>query len=108
ARIVEAVTIEPVLPPFESARKPRAKHRLVELRAHQPIAMLARVRTFVFAHHRERLFGDLAHGMHVFLLAQIQDWSHMQASGTRMRIPGAARSVLFKNLREARGVFGEM
>ena len=96
AGIVQAFRIEAVLHLLEGARQPRAEHRLVEFRAHQPVAMLAGMRALVFAHHGEGLFGDLAHGMHVFLLPQIEDRPHVQAAGAGMRVPGAARAVLLE------------
>jgi len=67
AGIVQALRIEAVLDLLERTREARAEHRLVELGAHQPVAMLAGMRAFVVAHHGERLFGDRAHGMHVLL-----------------------------------------
>ena len=37
------------------------EHRLVELRTHEPVAVLAGVRALVLAHHRERLLRDGPH-----------------------------------------------
>src|SRR5215472_3803533 len=85
ARIVKAFWIEPVLYFFECSREPRPEHRLVEFRAHQAVAVFAGMRALVFTHHRERLLGDLTHGMHVFLLPQIEDRPHVQAARASMR-----------------------
>ncbi len=108
AGIVQAVRIEAVLHLLERARQARTEHRLVEFRAHQSVAMLAGMRAFVFAHHGESLLGDLAHGMHVFFLPQIQDRPHMQAAGAGMGIPGAARAVFLEDCRQPAGIIGEM
>ncbi len=108
AGIEQRLRIEAVLHLFEGAREARAEHRLVEFRAHQPVAVLAGMRALVFAHHGEGLFGDRAHGMHVFVLAQVEHRPHVQAAGAGMRVPGAARAVLVEDRGQARGVFGQM
>src|SRR5262245_19106630 len=69
-RVEEALRIEPVLYFLEGTGQPRTEHRFVEFRAHQPVAVLAGMRALVLAHHRERLLGDLAHGMYIFLLPE--------------------------------------
>src|SRR6185437_15412484 len=85
AGVEETLRVELILYFLESAGEPRAEHRLVELRAHQPVAVLAGMRALVFAHHRERLLGDRAHGMRVFFLAKIEDRAHVQAARAGMR-----------------------
>ena len=108
ARIEQAVRIEPILYFLEGAREARAEHRLVELRAQQSVAVLARMRALVFAHHGEGFFGDGAHGAHVLLEAQIEDRADMKAAGPRMRVPGAARAVPLEHIGETARIIGEM
>ena len=108
AGIVQALRIEAVLDVLEGTRQPRAEHRLVEFRTHQTVAVFAGMRALVFAHHRESFFGDRAHGVDILVQPQIQNRPHVQAARTGMRVPGAARAVLFENRRQPRGVAGQM
>ena len=108
AGIVEAVRIEAVLHLLEGAHEPLAEHELVELRAHDAVAVLAGVRALVFAHERERLLGDGAHRLDVLVEPQVQDRPHMQAADRSVGVPGAAGAVLLEHLGQPRGVVGEM
>src|SRR6185312_7528845 len=108
ARIVEPVRIETILYFLEGPRQPRPEHRLVELGAQKTIAVLAGMRALVFAHHRERLFGDGAHRVHILLKPQIEDRPDVQAAGAGMRVPGAARAMLLEDAGQPRRVVGEM
>src|SRR4029453_5227122 len=108
AGIEEPFGIKPVLDIFEGASEPRTEHRFVEFRTHEPIAVFAGMRALVFAHHRKRLFGDLAHGMYIFLLTQIQNRANMETARAGVRVPGPPRPVLLENPGEPRGVIGEM
>src|SRR5262249_43997227 len=67
AGIVEALGIEPLLDLFEGAHQPLAEHLFVEFRAHDAVAVLARVRALVGAHQFEGLFGDGAHRLDALL-----------------------------------------
>src|SRR5205814_6423492 len=58
AWIEQIVRIEALLDLPEISNDAGAEHRFVEFGANQPVAMLARVRALVFAHHLEGLFGD--------------------------------------------------
>jgi len=107
AGIVEALGVEPLLDLLEGAHQPLAEHLFVEFRAHDAIAVLARMGALVGAHQFEGLFGDGAHRLDVVLEAQVEHGTHMQAADRRMRIPGAARAVLGENVGELRGIFGE-
>ena len=69
--------------------------------------MLTRIRTLVFTHHRRGLFGNRAHFERA-VGAHIENGPHMQSADRSVRVPGAARAVLFKHARQAVGVFGQM
>ena len=84
------------------------EHRLVELRAHQAVAVLARVGALVLAHHRERLLRDRAHLAHVPLVLEVEDRAHVQAADRGVRVPGAAGAVAGEEVGEALGVVGQM
>ena len=86
----------------------RAEHRLVEFRAHQPVAMLAGMRALVLAHHLEGLFGDGAHRLDVLLELEVEHGAHMQAAFGGVRIHGAAGAVLGKDVVQPLGVIGKM
>ena len=68
----------------------------MEFRAHDAVAVLAGMRAFVFAHHREGVLGDGAHGAHVLVEPQIEHRAHVQAADRGVRIPGAARAIFSK------------
>ena len=85
-----------------------AEHRLVKLRAHQPVAVLARMRALVFADHREGLFGDRPHLFDLELLLQVEHRPHMQAADRGVRVPGAVGAVLLEDAGQAVGVVGEI
>ena len=86
----------------------RAEHALVKLRADDAVAMLAGMRAFILAHHREGFLGDGAHRFDVLLELQVQDRTHMQAAFARMRIHGAAGAMFGEHGIEPFGVVGEM
>ena len=66
--------------------------------------MLARVRPLVLADHGGSLLGDGAH-LRRTAATHVEDRAHMQSADAGMRVPGAIRTVLSKNLRQALGVF---
>ena len=70
--------------------------------------MLARVRTLVALDQRERLFGDRPHRFDIFVEAQIEHGSHVQAAFRGVRVPGAARPVPLEHFGQLGGVFGQM
>jgi hypothetical protein len=106
--ILPGFRIEAVLHGLEDLERLAAVHLLVELGAHQPVAVFARVRAFVFPHHRERLFRNGAHGARVFLQLEIEDRAHVQAADGGVRIPRALGAVLLEHGGEALGVIGEV
>ena len=85
-----------------------AEHRLVELGAHQPVAVLARMRALVFADHRERLLGDRPHLSDFQLLLDVEHRAHMQAADRGVRVPGAVGAVLFEDPGQSIGVVGKV
>ena len=108
AGIEHAVRVERLLDLLESAHQPVAEHRLVELGAHQAVAVLAGMGALVGAHHGERFLGDRAHRLDVLLLLQIEDRPHVQAADRGVRVPGAARAVPGEQLGQPRGVVGQV
>ena len=108
ARIEQAGRIEAVLHLLECLDQPIAEHRRVKLGAHDAVAVLARMRAFVFAHERERLLGDGTHRFHVLLEPQVEYRPHMQAADRSVRIPGAAGAVLFEHVGKPRRIVGEI
>ncbi len=108
AGIEEPFRIEPRFHLAEGAVEPLAEHRLMELRAHDAVAVLAGVRPLVIAHHGERLFGDGAHRLAVLVELEVQDRAHMQAADGGVRIPGAARAVLLEDGGQACRIIGQM
>ena len=66
-RIVKTPGVEALLELFEGAHETRPEHFFVEFRTHDAVAVLAGVRALVGAHQRERLLGDGAHRLGVFL-----------------------------------------
>ena len=107
AGIHEALRIEEILDLLESARELRAEERRDPFRAHEPVAVLARVRAFVFLHELRRLFGDRAHFVRA-VFAHVEYGPHVQAADRRVRVPRAARAVLFEHARQPVGVLGEV
>ena len=69
--------IEQVLDRLEGLGEPRPELPAHPFRAHQPVAMLARVGALVFAHQRRGLLGDRAH-LGRTLAAHVEDRPHMQ------------------------------
>ena len=108
AGIEQTLGIEERLHFLERAHQPLAEHELVKFRAHDAVAMFAGMRALVVAHHREGFLGDGAHRLDVLVEPQIEHRTHVQAAGAGMRIPGAARAVLFEDFTEPRGVLREM
>ena len=60
--------------------------------------MLAGMRPFVGPHELKSLLGNGPHRLDVLLKAQIEHRPHMQTADGRVRIPGAAGSVLLENI----------
>ena len=108
AGIERAAGVEGVLHLLEGRDQPPAIHRLVELAAHQTVAVLAGVRALVFAHQGEGFLSDRAHRAHVALEPQVQHRADMQAAFGGVRVPRTARAVLLEHLGEPVGVVGEM
>ena len=100
--------IERVFDVFERAHDALAEHFSVKLRAHDPVTVLAGVRAAVLADQLERFLGDRAQLSDVFVVLDVEHRAHVQTPDGRVRIPGSVRSVLFKDLRQARGVIGEV
>ncbi len=100
--------IEQVFHLLEGALQARAEHGLVELAAHDAVAVLARVRALELAHHGEGFLGDGAHGGHVLVQAQIEHRAHVQAAFGGMGVPGAARAVAGETGGQALGIFGQV
>src|SRR6185503_4781798 len=75
--------------------------------AAQAVAMLARIRTLVFAHHRRGFFGDRAH-LGRTVATHVEDRPDVQGADTGMRVPGAAGAVFPEHFGQPVGVFGQM
>ena len=108
ARIEAVVRIEARLDLLERAHQLRPEHLVVEFRAHDAVAVLARMRALVGLHHVEGFLGDRAHRLDVVLEPQVEHRPHMQAADRGVRIPGAAGAVLLEDGGEPRGVVREM
>ena len=108
AGVEQALRVEGVLDLLEGADHAPAEHRLVELGAHQPVAVLARMRALVFADHRERLLGDRPHLSDFELLLDVEHRAHMQAADRGVRVPGAVGAVLFEDPGQPLGVVGKV
>ena len=100
--------IERVLDRLEGAHEALAEHRLVELGAHQAVAVLAGMAALVGADQRHRLLGDRAHRAHVLLELEVQDRADVQAADRGVGVPGAAGAVAGEDLGQARRVVGQM
>ena len=86
AGVQRAAGIEAILHLLEYLDRLAAVHLLVEFGPHQPVAVLARVRTLVGLHHRERFLRDGAHGARILLQLEVQHRPHVQAAdATRAR-----------------------
>ena len=108
ARVEHVVRVEAMLDLAEIGRDALAEHRRMEFRAHDAVAMLAGMRSLVLAHHRERLFGDGAHGRDVLVELQVQHRAHMQAALGGMGVHGAAGAVFGEDRIQPRGIVGQM
>ena len=108
AGIVEPFRVEAVLHLLERAHQPRAEHALVKFGAHDAVAVLARMRALVGAHQREGLLGDRAHRLDVLVQFQIEHGPDVQAPFRGVRVPCAARAVLFEDFRQPGRIFGQM
>ncbi len=75
--------------------------------AAQAVAMLAGIRALVFAHQCRRFFGNGAHFDRA-VAPHIENRPHVQCADTRMRIPGAFRSVTMEHFGQAARVFRQM
>src|SRR5262249_25973758 len=94
--------IEAVLHLLEGLDQPNAEHRRVELRAHDAVAVLTRMRALVLAHERKGGLRNSAHRLNILLEPQVEHRPHMQAADRGVRIPGAAGAMLFEHPGEAR------
>ena len=108
ARVEQAAGVEGVLDLLERGGEPRAEHRLVELAAHDAVAVLAGVGAAVLAHHLEALLGDGPHAPRAVLGLQIDDRAHVQGADRRVRVPGAAGAVTGEDGVETAGVLGQV
>ena len=108
AGIEAVVGIEAALDLLERAHELRPEHLLVEFRAHDAVAVLARMRALVGAHHVEGFLGDRAHRLDVVLEPQVEHRPHVQAADRGMGIPGAAGAVLLEDVGEPRGIVRQM
>ena len=81
---------------------------LVELAAHQAVAVFAAVRALVFAHQREAFLGDGAHGRDVVRVLHVQHRPDMQAADRGVRVPGALGAVALEHRVQPLGVVGEI
>ncbi len=108
AGIHQALRVEGAFDLAERAHEPAPKHRLDPLRAHEPVAVLARVRALVFLHERAGFLRDRAHRWRAVRGAHVEHGPHVQAADRRVRVPGAARAVLLEHAREPVGVFREV
>src|SRR5205823_7420700 len=99
ARIHKAARIEPRL----DFAKRRGESRPEEWRdpfgTHETVAVLAGIRALVLLHHGARFLGDSAH-LACAIAPHVEDRAYVQRSDGGMRVPGAARAVLFKHLCE--------
>ena len=84
--------------------EPRAELPRHPLAAAQAVTVLARVRPLVLANHGGSLLGDGAH-LRRAAATHIENRAHMQGADAGVRVPGAIRTVLSKNLRQPLGVF---
>ena len=100
--------VEGVLDLLERGDEPGTEHRLVELAAHDAVAMLAGMRAPVAADHLEAFLRDRPHGARAFRGLEIDDRAHVQGADRGMRVPGAAGAVAGEDGVEAAGVLGEV
>ena len=107
ARVEQPPRVEEVLDFLERARDARPEHRRDPFRAHQPVAVFARISAFVLAHHRAGFLGDRAHFLRA-VRAHVEDGPHVQAADRGVRVPGAPGAVLLEHLGQAVGIFGEV
>ena len=108
AGIERVAGIEALFHFLEGMNDPLAEHLRVKFRAHDSVAVFAGMRAFIFAHHREGLFGDGAHGLDVVLELEIQHRADVQTAFGGVGIHGAARAVLLENPVEPVGIVGEL
>ncbi len=105
---IEPLRIERALDLGERSSQARAVDRLDPLGAHEPVAVLAGIRAFVFLDQRAGFLGDRAHLPRAAIGAQIQHGPHVQAADRGVGVERAARAVLREHLRQPLRVVGEM
>ena len=108
ARVEQAIGVKALFHLCEICNHPRAEHLLVKLRADQPVAMFARMGPFVARNQVKAFFCNRPHLLDVLIELEVQNRAHMQTANRRMRIPSAARAVLFENLSQTSGIVGEV
>src|SRR6478735_4653512 len=108
AGIEAVVRIEARLDLLERAHQRRPEHLVVEFRAHDAVAVLARMRALVGLHHVEGFLGDRAHRLDVVLEPQVEHRPHVQAADRGVGIPSAAGAVLLEDGGEPRGIVRQM
>ena len=92
----------------EVSNDARAEHGFVKFRAHETIAVLAGMRSLVFAHHGECFLGDGAHRSDVLFQFEVQHRTYVKTAFGSMRIHGAAGAVFGEDGIEPLGVIGKM
>ena len=108
ARVEHTAWIEGILDFLERGDEPVAEHLAVEFRAHDAVAVLARMRAAVRSHERERFFRDRTQFAHVGVGFHVEHRAHVQAADRRVRVPGADRPMVREDGVELVRVFGEM
>ena len=107
-RIQHSGWVERVLHRFERADDSRSKHLVVELAAHQPVAVLAAVGALVFAHEVETFLRHRAHGGDVGGVLHAQDRADMQAPHGGVGVPRALCAMPREHIVQAIRVIGEV
>src|SRR3546814_3305671 len=80
----------------------------MEFRAHQPVAVLAGMRTLVFANGLEAFLRDGPHRLRARFLLQVDAGADVQAADGSMGVPGTLRAVLLEDAGQAVGVVGKI
>ena len=108
AGVKHTLRVEHRLHLAEQVRQHRPEHPVVEFRADDAVAMLARMRSAKGPHQLERLFGDGAHGLGPACLLHVQNRTDMKAADRGMGVPGALHPVAIEDGGQLVGIFGEV
>src|ERR1700734_144537 len=85
--------IEGVLNRLERADDSGAEHLFMEFAAHQTVAMLAAMGTFVLPDQGECFLGNGSHCRHVRRILHVKHWPYMKTSDGGVRVPCPFRAM---------------